>query len=66
MKQVKDWTHLTPEYAGKWIAFAEDEETVIAASKTLKTTLNKAKKQGFKNSPVFKVPIEILPYVGYG
>ncbi|MDP4030995.1 MAG: hypothetical protein U1C50_00245 [Patescibacteria group bacterium] len=62
--KAKDWTNLHPQYAGQWVAFAEDEETVVAAAKSLKTTINQAKKLGIIAPPVFKVPQEMLPYVG--
>lgn len=64
MKQAKNWTHLLPKFAGLWVAFDKDEETVIAAGKNLKITIKKAENQGFINPPVFKVPTEMLPYVG--
>ncbi|OGY17206.1 MAG: hypothetical protein A2785_04285 [Candidatus Chisholmbacteria bacterium RIFCSPHIGHO2_01_FULL_49_18] len=60
----KDWTHLHPQYAGKWVAFAEDRESVVADAKTLKTLMKRASKKGFKNPIVFKVPQEMVPYVG--
>ena len=60
----KDWTHLHPQYAGKWVAFAKDEETVVADAKTLKTLMKRASKKGFNNPMVFKVPQEMLPFVG--
>ena len=60
----KNWTHLFPKYAGLWVAFDKDEETIIASSKSLKITLKKAKKKGISPSPVFKVPQKMMPYVG--
>ncbi len=62
--KAKNWTNLYPQYAGQWVAFAEDEETVVASAKSLKTTLNQAKRMGLETPPVFKVPQEMLPYVG--
>lgn len=60
----KDWTHLHPQYAGKWVAFAPDEETVIASAKTLRTLMELAEESGFPHPLTFKVPKEIVPYVG--
>lgn len=62
--KARNWTHLYPEYAGRWVAFAKNQETVIANATTLSTALQKAKRQGYKNPVVFKVPQEMLPYVG--
>lgn len=62
--KVIDWTHLHPKYAGKWVAFADDEETVIGSAKTLPVTIKQAQKKGHQSPLVFKVPREMLPYVG--
>ena len=62
--KTKDWTHLHPKYAGKWVAFAEDEETVVADAKSLKTVIKKAQKKGYKLPYTFKVPEEMVLYVG--
>ena len=60
----KDWTHLHPQYAGKWVAFAKDEETVIASAKTLKILMGLAEKKGLPHPLTFKVPKEMVSYVG--
>lgn len=60
----KDWTHLHPKYAGKWVAFADDEETVVAAAKTLKTLMKRAERIGYEHPLTFKVPKEVVLYVG--
>jgi len=60
----KDWTNIHLEYPGQWVAFNQDQQTVIASAKSLKATLNKAQKKGFINPSVFKVPTQPLPYVG--
>jgi hypothetical protein len=66
MKQTitNDWSHLYPEYAGLWVAFAKDKETVIGSGKSLKGAIKKAKQDGYKNPLMFKVPQKMLPYVG--
>lgn len=64
MKQAKDWSHLYPRYAGKWVAFAKDEETVMGSARTFKTAIKEAQSKGIKTPLMFKVPEEMLPYVG--
>lgn len=57
-------TPLYPKYAGFWVALASDESTVVASAERLKPAVSKAKKQGVNNPLMFKVPTEMLPYVG--
>lgn len=66
MKQTKtkDWTRLYPKYAGMWVAFAQDKETVVSSAKNLEIAIRKAKEDGLKNPLMFKVPQQMLPYVG--
>jgi len=60
---IFDW-NILKKYKGTWIAFADDETTVVASAKTLKETLEKAKKKGYKNPRVMDVPREMLPFMG--
>ena len=62
--QATNWTHLYPMYAGKWVALAKDEVTVIASDKTFQKAIQTAEKQGHKHPLLFKVPTQMLPYVG--
>jgi len=66
MKQAKtkDWTHLYPRYAGLWVAFSKDKERVVSSAKNLEVAIKKAKEDGLKNPLMFKVPQQMLPYVG--
>lgn len=53
-------------YRGNWIAlrsFTSDPE-VITYAKTLKETLKKASKKGFKHPVIMQIPKQILPIVG--
>ena len=43
----KDWTDIFNRYRGMWLAFDEDEETVLAAAKTSKEALADAIAKGF-------------------
>lgn len=62
----KDWTHLHPQYAGKWVAFDKDEETVVASGKSIKKVFQEARRKGVEIPYLFKVPTLSLPYVGHG
>ena len=59
-----DWTKIYKKYKGLWVALKKDNKTVIASGKTLKEAIEKAKKKGYKEPILFKVPTEILPYIG--
>ena len=63
MKAI-NWTHLMPKYLGQWVALAGDEVTVVGSGKTLKTAMKKAVSAGHKTPLMFKVPSEMLAYVG--
>lgn len=63
MKPV-DQTHLYKTYKGEWVGLEKDQKTVIAAGKTLDEVLRKARKKGKEGPLVFKVPKDILLYVG--
>jgi hypothetical protein len=39
---TKDWTHILTRHRGMWLAFDEDEETVLAAAKSAKQALSNA------------------------
>ncbi|OGY24951.1 MAG: hypothetical protein A2Y57_02395 [Candidatus Woykebacteria bacterium RBG_13_40_7b] len=59
-----DWSPIFKKYKGKWVALKDDEETVVGVGDTLDKALEGAKKKGYENPILFKVPIEVLPYVG--
>ena len=61
----KDWRLLCSEYAGSWVALADDEETVIAADRTLERALELSAAQGIRDPILFRVPDEIVDFVGY-
>jgi hypothetical protein len=59
-----DWTKIYEKYKGLWIALDEKEKKVIAFDKEAKKAFEKARKKGVKIPILFKVPSEIIPYVG--
>lgn len=64
MTKALDFTKITEKYKGKWVALSEDEKEVISSGKSAQEALEEAKKEGYKNPILFKVPITLLPYVG--
>ena len=64
MKQVLDWSHLYPNYANQWVAFAKDRETVVGNGRSLRAAVKKAERRGVRDPMLFKVPAQMLPYVG--
>lgn len=61
-----NWTQLYEKYKGLWVALLEDEVTVVASGASARETLLKAKKKGYKEPILFRVPTIVLPYVGTG
>lgn len=59
-----DWTKIYKNYKGLWVALKNDEQTVIASSKTLKETAQKAKKKGFAKPIFMKVPQKVGYFAG--
>jgi hypothetical protein len=59
-----DWTKIYEKYKGLWIVLDEKEKKVIAFDKEAKKAFEKARKKGIKIPILFKVPSEIIPYVG--
>ena len=59
-----DWTEICKKYKGLWIGLLDDEQTVIASGKSVKDVMSKAKKKGFEKPILFRVPTEVVPYVG--
>jgi len=64
MNKALDFTKIAKKYKGKWVALTEDERRVVSSGRSAKETLEKAKKEGYKNPILFKVPVALLPYVG--
>ncbi|OGY79589.1 MAG: hypothetical protein A3B74_02315 [Candidatus Kerfeldbacteria bacterium RIFCSPHIGHO2_02_FULL_42_14] len=59
-----DWRKIYDKYKGLWVALEDDQVTVIASGETPQEVLTKARKQGRKKPILFRVPLEIMPYVG--
>lgn len=61
---VVDWTNICKKYKGLWVGFKDDEKTVVASGKSVREVMNKAKKRRYLQPLLFRVPSEIVPYVG--
>jgi len=61
-----NWTNIYQKYKGLWVALEDDEVTVVGHGKTLKEALAEARKHGFENPIVTRMPEELVTYVGYG
>ncbi len=59
-----DWTKIYKKYRGLWVALLDDEKTVVGSGKSLEKALEEAKKNGYQNPIVMRLPTEILPYIG--
>lgn len=59
-----DWTKIYDKYKGLWVALLKDEVTVVGSGKTVMEALNEAKKQGYEETILMRVPTQIIPYVG--
>ena len=66
MKESKNSNKLTSifkQYQGLWIALNEKEE-VIANAEYAKEVLEESRKKGYPNPVIFRVPTELISYVG--
>lgn len=61
-----DWTKIYEKYKGLWVALKDDEKTVVASGKTAKEAWENAKKKGYPAPILTKMPIRLIPYVGFG
>jgi hypothetical protein len=59
-----DWTELYSKYKGFWVALKDDEVTVVGVGKTPEEALENAKKKGYLDPYITRVPEEIVSYVG--
>ena len=59
-----DLTKIYKKYKGQWVAFTDDEKTVIASGKTAKEAQETAEKKGFTSPILARMPGELLSYIG--
>lgn len=58
-----DWTNLFKKYKGEWVTLKDDEVTVISSGFKAKVALDKAKKSGYDNPILFRVPNKVMPLI---
>ena len=61
---AKNWTNIQKKYKGQWVAFAKDEETVIASGETLREAMAHAHTKGHADPIMARMPEKIVTYVG--
>ena len=61
---VIDWTQIYKKYKGLWVALKQDEKTVVASAGTAVEVLSKAKNEGYDNPILFRVPNDMVLYIG--
>lgn len=54
------------KYKGLWVALKDDEVTVISSGKTAEEALMKARKEGYENPILTRMPEKLVAYVGFG
>lgn len=64
MSNAIDWTHLSENYRGKWVALAEDERTVVAAGDTAKEAYEAATIKPGRHF-LYQVPETLDFFAGY-
>lgn len=60
-----DWTEIHKKYRGQWVAFKQDQRTVVAHGKTLRAVHQRALEAGVKKPIMSLVPKETVTFVGY-
>ena len=63
MKTI-DFTQILAKYKGQWVALDDDEITVISSGETAKDAQKGAISKGKGNPILFKVPTEVISYIG--
>jgi hypothetical protein len=59
-----DLTKVIAKYRGQWVAFKEDQKTVIGNGKTAKEAYEKALAKGYENPVLTRLPRELVNYIG--
>ena len=63
MKAI-DLSTVYKKYRGLWVALINDTE-VVSADKSVRKVVEDAKKKGYDQPLLFKVPNNNLPFVGF-
>ena len=60
---VIDMVKIEKRYAGKWIALSDNRKKVVGSGDSLKEALSNARKQGYKDPILSKIPRQFLEYI---
>jgi len=52
------------EHRGRWVAFAEDQATIVGAGKTAERALDEAKRNGVGRPILARMPRQLMPFIG--
>lgn len=58
-----DFTAICKKFRGKWVALSDKNEVIVFGINA-KEVFDKAKKKGYEIPILFKVPTEMISYVG--
>ena len=58
-----DWSEIYKDYKGKWLAFKDDETTVVGFGDSLREAHDCAVANGYKNPILTAVPEEVVSFV---
>jgi hypothetical protein len=64
MSMAIDWTIISEEYKGLWVALKEDEQTVVGSGKTLEEALEEASNNGYDEPIVTRMPNDLTYFIG--
>ena len=59
-----DWSKIYRKYKGLWAALLDDEVTVVGSGRTLKEAKGEARKKGYVNPIMTRMPDRLIPFVG--
>ena len=59
-----EWTKIYRQFKGLWVAFADDEKTVIGSGNTAKEAFRNAQKKGCSTPILAQMPDRLGTYIG--
>lgn len=59
-----NWTGLFSRHKGRWVALKNDHQTVVGTGQTLKSAKRAAKKKGYNQPFLMRVPRDVRHFVG--
>lgn len=63
MKAI-DWSKICKKYQGLWVALLDDQQTVVGSGDSIGKVLAQARKKGYDDPIVMRVPDRIVPFIG--